>query len=319
MGQAAGRRHRPGQKEDAIVADRTIRPPVVGLVSAGQMGSTLGGALLRGGATVLTSVAGRSDRTAGLAARAGLELADGLDDVVRRSEVLLSVVPPQEARTAGADLIERARRLGVRPVLADLNAVSPAEVGELAALAAAAGLTFVDGAVSGAPPGTGTAAPRLLLSGRDASVVAELPWTGVAVSVVSDRPGAASAAKMCTGGVRKGVTALLINALLTAAEHGVLEPVEAELRRALKRDPLVEVELAAAKAWRFAPEMDAVAATQAAAGLDPATYRAIAEVFRRTATSELAERRPEDVERLGTDVDAAVRRAAVAAALRARP
>jgi hypothetical protein len=150
--------------------------------------------------------------------------------------------------------------------------------------------------------------------------VADLPWTGVDVSVVGDRPGAASAAKMCTGGVRKGVTALLINALLTAAEHGVLEPVAAELQRALKRDPLVEVELAAAKAWRFAPEMDAVAATQEAAGLDPATYRAIAEVFRRTATSPLAQRRPEDVERRSTDdgAESAARRAAVADALRPR-
>jgi 3-hydroxyisobutyrate dehydrogenase-like beta-hydroxyacid dehydrogenase len=294
---------------------------VIGLVSAGEMGSALGGALRRGGATVLTSVAGRSERTARLAGQAGLDLVADLDEVVRRSTVLLSVVPPQDARAAGSDLIGRARRLGVRPLLADLNAVAPAEVAELATLAAAAGLPFVDGAVSGAPPGTGSAAPRLLLAGRDAAAVAGLPWTGVDVSVIGDRPGAASAAKMCTGGVRKGVTALLINALLTAAEHGVLEPVEAELRRALKRDPLVEVELAAAKAWRFVPEMDAVAATQEAAGLDPATYRAIADVFRRTATSELAERQPEDVERQGRDgeADAAVRRAAVTAALRPRP
>jgi 3-hydroxyisobutyrate dehydrogenase-like beta-hydroxyacid dehydrogenase len=134
--------------------------------------------------------------------------------------------------------------------------------------------------------------------------VAELPWTSVQVEVLDGPAGAASAAKMCTGGVRKGVTALVINALLVAAEHGVLEPVVAELQRSLRRDPVLEAELAAAKAWRFAPEMEAVAATQAAAGLDPALHRAIAAVFERTASSPLANRVPEQVDRSAPGTDA---------------
>ena len=290
--------------------------PVIGIVSAGEMGSALGAALRRGGAPVLTTVTGRSDRTARLAERAGLPTAADLDDVVRRCGVLLSVVPPQEARAAGADLVERAGRLGVRPVLVDLNAGTPTDVLALEAAATAAGLPFVDGSISGAPPGTGSGTTRVLLSGERAAEIATRPWTGVTVSVVGDRVGAASAAKMCTGGVRKGMSALVINALLTAAEYGVLEPVVAELRRALGRDPIVETELAASKAWRFVPEMDAVADTQEAAGLDPAAYRAIAEIFRRTAASPLAGRRPEDVDREGSDDPA--RRATIAAALRPR-
>jgi 3-hydroxyisobutyrate dehydrogenase-like beta-hydroxyacid dehydrogenase len=281
------------------------------------MGSALGAALRRGGATVLTSIAGRSERTRRLAERAGLELVDGLDEVVARSSVVLSVVPPQDAVPAGADLVDRARRLAVRPLLADLNAVSPTDVADLAARAADAGLPFVDGALSGAPPGTREGRTRLLLAGTAAEQVAALPWTGLAVTVVGRRIGAASAAKMCTGGVRKGTTALLINALLTAAEYGVLEPVAAELRRALGRDPVVEVELAASKAWRFVPEMEAVAQTQASAGLDPAAYRAIAEVFRRTADSPLAAVRPEDVDR--SEGDPAVRLASLAEKLRPAP
>jgi 3-hydroxyisobutyrate dehydrogenase-like beta-hydroxyacid dehydrogenase len=279
------------------------------------MGSALGAALQRGGATVLTSVTGRSGRTRALAERAGLQLADGLDEVVRRSAVLLSVVPPQDAVPAGVDLVERAGRLGVRPLLVDLNAVAPTDVIGLAERATEAGLPFVDGAISGAPPGAGHGRTRVLLCGPSAAEVAGLPWTDAAVTVVGDRIGAASAAKMCTGGVRKGTTALLINALVTAAEYGVLEPVAAELRRALGRDPAVEVELAASKAWRFVPEMEAVADTQASAGLDPAAYRAIAEVFRRTADSPLAAVRPEDVDR--SDGDPAARLASLAEKLRA--
>jgi 3-hydroxyisobutyrate dehydrogenase-like beta-hydroxyacid dehydrogenase len=253
---------------------------------------------------VVTTVAGRSARTAGLAAAAGLELLPDLDAVVRTSSVLLSVVAPPDVSAVADTLLAHARRAGVAPVLADLNATAPDQVADLAAAADRAGLPFVDGAVSGAPPHPDRPPTRLLLSGPAARRVAELPWTSVRVEVLDGPAGAASAAKMCTGGVRKGVTALVINALLVAAEHGVLEPVVAELQRSLRRDPVLEAELAAAKAWRFAPEMEAVAATQAAAGLDPALHRAIAAVFRRTASSPLANRAPEQVDRTASEADA---------------
>ncbi|GAA4728853.1 NAD(P)-dependent oxidoreductase [Modestobacter marinus] len=294
---------------------------LVGVVSPGEMGAALGAALARGGAQVLVTTAGRSPRTAGLAAAAGLELVADLDEVVRRAPVLLSVVPPQHARAVADDLVGRAGRLGVRPLLADLNAVSPAEVADIAARAVAAGIDVVDGAVSGAPPVSGRPDARVLLSGPAAARVAALPWTSVVVQVVGTAVGAASAAKMCTGAVRKGVTALVINSLLTAAENGVLDEVEAELRRVLRRDPLAEAGLAASKAWRFVPEMEAVAETQRAAGLDPATYRAIADIYRRTARGSLAERRPEGVDRDALDDPGgrSARAAAVVAGLRARP
>lgn len=281
-----------------------MTPTAVGIVSAGEMGSALGAALRAGGARVVTTVAGRSARTAGLAAVAGLELLPDLDAVVRASSVLLSVVSPQDAGTVAETLLAHARRAGVAPVLADLNAIAPEQVADLAAAADRAGLPFVDGAVSGAPPHPDRPPARVLLSGPAARRVAELPWTSVRVEVLDGPAGAASAAKMCTGGVRKGVTALVINALLVAAEHGVLEPVVAELQRSLRRDPVLEAELAAAKAWRFAPEMEAVAATQAAAGLDPALHRAIAAVFERTASSPLAKRVPEQVNRTAPGTDA---------------
>lgn len=195
-------------------------------------------------------------------------------------------------------------------------AISPAEVAAIETLTRAGGLDFVDGAISGAAPGPEDRSTRILLSGATAARVADLPWDGLAVSVVGTRAGAASAAKMCTGGVRKGLSALVINALLTAEANGVLEPVIAELERALRRDPVVDAELAASKAWRFAPEMDSVADTQEAAGLDPSTYRAIAEVFRRTARSPLAELDPEHVHR---GARTAAESAAAVAGLRALP
>src|SRR5919109_4245892 len=92
--------------------------PTVGIVSPGAMGSAVGGALLRGGARVVATMAGRSPRTERLAQDAGFELLPSLGDVVEAADVVLSIVPPDQAEAVAADLA------GARlPV--DLNAVSP--------------------------------------------------------------------------------------------------------------------------------------------------------------------------------------------------
>ena len=72
----------------------------VGIVSPGAMGSAVGRALLRGGARVVATVAGRSERTARLAE--GLELLPALDAVVAEADVVLSIVPPAEAPAVAA-------------------------------------------------------------------------------------------------------------------------------------------------------------------------------------------------------------------------
>lgn len=80
--------------------------------------------------------------------------------------------------------------------------------------------------------------------------------------VIEGDLGAAGAAKMCTASVRKGHQALLAHALLTAEHHGVLDTVLADLRPDFPHDD-VRHAAAVTKAWRFADEMDEIAATQA--------------------------------------------------------
>ena len=53
--------------------------------------------------------------------------------------------------------------------------------------------------------------------------------------------------------------------------------------------------MAATKSERYVGEMREIAATQAAAGLTPALFEAIAEVYGALAESELARSSPEDV------------------------
>jgi 3-hydroxyisobutyrate dehydrogenase-like beta-hydroxyacid dehydrogenase len=267
----------------------------VGIVSPGAMGSAVGASLARGGARVVTTVAGRSERTAQLAARAKLELLPDLSSVVRAADVVLSIVPPEAGAAVSGAVIRAAEAEGKRPLLVELNAIAPATVREIQAAAADRGIDLVDGSISGPPPWKpGT---RVYLSGARAADVAELPFDGVERIVVGEEVGSASAVKMSTASVYKGSTALLLQALLAAQANGVLEHVLDDLRAgAPELVSNVERRLAsaAAKSGRYVGEMHEIAATQAAAGLTPALFEAIARVYTTLAASDLAQLAPED-------------------------
>ena len=69
----------------------------IGVISPGDMGHTVGNRLREHGATVLTSLDGRSERSRGLAAKAGMVDAGTLDDWIKRVDVLLAILVPAEA------------------------------------------------------------------------------------------------------------------------------------------------------------------------------------------------------------------------------
>ena len=265
----------------------------VGLVSPGAMGSALADTLVRGGARVVTTLAGRSERSARLAATAPIELLPDLAAVVREADVVLSVVPPEAAPAVADDVARAAAEESVAPLYADLNAISPATARGLAG----GRLELVDGSISGPPPAKGRTT-RVYLSGPRAGEIAALPFAGVELVVVGNEVGSASAVKMSTASVYKGTSALLAQALLAAHANGVLEHVLADLRAAaphLVSNVERRVAVAASKSGRFVGEMREIAATQDAAGLTPALFDGIAEVYTQMADTPLARANPEDV------------------------
>lgn len=276
---------------------------VVGLVSAGAMGSALGARLGDGGARVLVALEGRSPRTARFAAAAGLEDVGALAVLVREAAVVLSVVPPESALAVAQDVAAVAG--DARPLVVDLNATSPASVQGIAALLEASGIELVDGAISGPPPHrAGTT--RVYLSGPRSHEVAALPLVGVEWVLVGDDVGSASAVKMCTASVYKGRVALLTQALRTAHAHGVVEHVLDDLVGAGLADRErtgTTLAQASAKAWRYVAEMEEIASTQEGAGLPADLFRALSVVYADLAGRAVAAA-PEDVpERLPlTDV-----------------
>ena len=266
----------------------------VGMHGAGHMGAGLGWALREGGATVVTTLAGRSARTTKLATDAGLDLLDSLDAVVAAADVILVVTPPGAARDAAAQLAAATRRTGQRPLVADLNAISPSTVDDL--VRTLDGLDLVDGSISGPPPSVRPGA-RIYLSGERAADVAGLPWRHVRPIVLPGGVGRASALKMCTASVYKGLNGLFMQAMRTAAYHGVLNEVLADFAAAGLRDATKGVVAGATKADRYVPELREIAATQRGAGLPAALFEGFAEVYARIAGTALAAGDPESVDR----------------------
>ncbi|THJ75353.1 NAD(P)-dependent oxidoreductase [Candidatus Frankia alpina] len=266
----------------------------VTIVSPGAIGSALGRGYVEGGARVLACVVGRSQRTRAFAH--GLELVDSLDDAVGAADIVLSVVPPGEAVAVAGAIGRSAAATGVTPLVADLNAIAPATVGRMAA--ALAGLDFVDGSISGPPPdrAPGRGRTRLYLSGPRAGEIAALAHPRLERRVLAGPVGAASALKMSTASLYKGLAALFLQATAAAQQAGVLDVMLDDLAPTFpdQVDGLGSwLALSASKAHRYVAEMREIAATQAAAGLPPELFEAMAVVWERVARSPLGALTPE--------------------------
>jgi 3-hydroxyisobutyrate dehydrogenase-like beta-hydroxyacid dehydrogenase len=176
----------------------------------------------------------------------------------------------------------------------ELNAIAPATVRRIERDGV---LGLVDGSISGPPPWK-PETTRIYVSGPRADEVAALPFEGVDVIIVGNEVGAASAVKMSTASVYKGTSALLLQALRAAHANGVLEHVLADLETAAP-ELVARVErrlaTAATKSGRYVGEMCEIAATQSEAGLSPALFGAMAEVYGELAATPLARGNPEDV------------------------
>lgn len=268
----------------------------VGIVSPGAMGAAIGRVLAGGGARVVATVAGRSERTQRLAE--GLTVLPSFDDVVRESAIVLSVVPPGAATKVAADLAAAAGRTGARPLVADLNAISPTTTATIAATLSAAALHLIDGSISGPPPRV-AGSTVIYLSGPRAAQVASLDAPGLDLRLVGDEIGTASAIKMSTASFYKGQTAILAQALRAAQTNGVLEFVLDDLGRRypeLVDDAQRMLQSIAAKSGRYVAEMDEISISQEAAGLPPELFAALSKVFAELSRSPAATRAPEDAD-----------------------
>lgn len=251
----------------------------IGLLHPGRMGAAVGASALAAGARVLWVDDGRSEATRARAEAAGLEEVHWLNGLVNRADLVIAVCPP----AAAEEVAEEVTALGFSKVYVDANAISPATARRIAARIEETGASFVDGGIVGGVPRPGSTT-RLYLSGAEAMRAGRMLAGGPLEVVVMDAPvGAASALKLADSAWVKGSTALLAAAHAMALAEGVDAALIEEWSRTQPElvSRLGRLGSTAAKAWRFAAEMDELATTFAAAGLPPGFAVAAADVYRR--------------------------------------
>ncbi|MFJ7250150.1 DUF1932 domain-containing protein [Kitasatospora sp. NPDC098652] len=253
---------------------------VLGVLHPGSMGAAVAACAVSAGARVLWCPFGRSAATMRRAEQAGLEPVAELRELLQRAEVVLSLCPPAAAENVAREVAGH----GFTGVYVEGNAISPDRVQRIADLVGRSARAVVDGSVIGSPP-VGNKSTRLFLSGPSgaaALVTALFSDTPVSTPILGEEIGQASALKVSYTAYQKASRVLAALSYGLARHHGV---DQALLDVAGKRvgSYLVETDYiakTAARAWRWAPEMEEAADTLRTAGLPDEVLRAVASTLK---------------------------------------
>jgi 3-hydroxyisobutyrate dehydrogenase-like beta-hydroxyacid dehydrogenase len=193
----------------------------VGILFPGELGTALATLLKARGHRLVTTAAGRSARTRQAARRAGFRLLPSLREVAGESDIVISLVPPRAALPVARAF---ARAAAARPLYVDANSVSPVTAAKIEKALKARGIPFVDAAIHGLASRLGTDGV-LYLSGMRAEEVARLFGRSIPIRRLGRKAGGASALKMLTGGLNKGLAALYFELQDAASRAGLAVPL----------------------------------------------------------------------------------------------
>ena len=213
------------------------------------------------------------------AAAHGVRLVDGPAQAVAGAELVISAVTASQTVA-----VAQAAAPGLAPgaFFLDFNSASPGAKIRAAAVVAAAGGRYVEGAVMTSVPPYRSGVPLLLGGPHAEALKPRLDELGFAPKVHSAQLGVASATKMCRSVMIKGLEAMVIESFTTARAHGVEDAVIASLCETF---PGIDWEKQAAYFFqrviehgrRRSEEVREVAATVREAGLVPYSAEGTAE------------------------------------------
>jgi len=256
--------------------------PLIAVIAAGAMGSSVGARLHQRGADVITSLPGRSRASIERAEKAGMRNLP--DTEVAKADFILSIVPPSEALALAKRLAPAITASTKKPVYLDCNAVSAGTAKRIGEVISATGATYVDAGIIGPPVKEGSRT-ILYTAGVPAAKVEPLKALGLDVRWIDGPIGAASALKMAYAGVTKGLTGLATASLLGAERYGAAAGLHQELSESqphLLKFLNRSVPDMFPKAYRFVGEMEEIAAHGERASIDQ-IYRGIAALFQEIA------------------------------------
>ncbi len=227
------------------------------------MGSGVGTVLHQHGLRVLTCLAGRGPESRERAARAGFEEVADLETLVRKCDVLLSILPPAVAGAVADQVATAVKATGSDLLYVDCNAIAPNTASGIFRTVTAAGARFADAGIIGPPPTR--PGNRIFTSGPGAKeFAAGLGGFGLDIRVLDGDVGQASGLKMCYAAMTKGVQALGAELLVAARLLGVEDTLLAEQSEggdvsAVRRFVERALPTMPPKAYRWIGEMEEIA------------------------------------------------------------
>jgi 3-hydroxyisobutyrate dehydrogenase-like beta-hydroxyacid dehydrogenase len=204
------------------MVDNDPRHNTVGILSPGEMGCSLGSLLVEAGFRVITTTEGRSSRTRQLCREAGLTLVASVDKLLRHSDIVISLVPPGAALSLATEVANHTRGSTREFTYIDANSISPMTVTRISNVFRDLPVAFLDASIFGLAAQLRQRG-SVYVSGANARQFAETVRPVLRVKVVGDLPGQASSLKMIISGIPKGLSALLIETLLSAHAMGLLD------------------------------------------------------------------------------------------------
>ncbi len=264
----------------------------IGILHPGEMGISVAASAKSSGHEVYWVSEGSGAKTRERAERYGLIEIASLDPLCKTCAIIISVCPPHAAE----EVADQVLASNFKGVYVDANAISPQRTKHIAQNMESAGINFVDGGIIGGPAWKPNST-WLYLSGKESKQIATCFAAGpLETEVISDEAGKASALKMCYAAYSKGTTALLCATVAAAESLGVRDELMAQWKQdgeKFDEQATQRIRRVTAKAWRFAGEMEEIAATFDEVGLPNGFHVAATEVYQRMANFKDAEKMPE--------------------------
>ncbi len=272
---------------------------VVGILSPGDMGNAVGRTLVEGGLKVITCLEGRSQRTKGLAEKAGIEPVPSYTRLVTDTDIVLSILVPAQATNAATAVAGALTEPGRKILYVDCNAIAPETVKEIGAIIVKGGSRFADAGIIGAPPAPGRYT-IFCASGRDTADFEKLTENGLNIRRVGGEIGQASGLKMTYAAFTKGSSALTTELLVAAQRMGLYDELTrlfeesqsdrfAQIGRGLLGMPY--------RSRRWVGEMEEIAKTFGSLGLTPLILEGAADLYRFVGKTRLADETPENFDK----------------------
>ncbi|HEU0020328.1 MAG TPA: DUF1932 domain-containing protein [Dehalococcoidia bacterium] len=268
----------------------------VAILSPGDMGHAVGQLLREHELRVVTCLTGRSDRTRALAKEAGIEDLPDFNEMVKNSDVILSMTVSEVAPQVCQEVADAIQATGYTDVLfAECNAIAPQLTRQLEPVIARTGARFVDASIIGGPP-RGGSSPRFYTSGPNATELEQLREFGLDVRNIGPETGQASGIKMCYAAMTKGSTALYSELLMAAEMMGLSDHLKAEFQSSqgsVYQRMASGIPSMPARSRRWVSEMEEIGATFEHLGMTPYLFQGVADMYRLIGSTPLGDETPE--------------------------